>query len=79
MDVVVVHRGKRRARVRLEAERILKQMGETSIRTLTWKICESLPYDVNAQQVSNFIRNHPRIVRKGHRSNRTYECIYNQD
>ena len=74
---MVVHRGKRRARVRLEAERLLIEMGETSIRALTWKICQNLPYDVNAQQVSNFIRNHPRIVRKGHRSNRSYECISN--
>jgi hypothetical protein len=72
---VVVHRGKRRARVRLEAERVLNELGETSIRDLTWRICCALPYDVNCQQVSNFLRNHPRIERKGHRSNRTYECI----
>ena len=75
---MVVHRAKRRARVRLEAERILSEMGETSIRTLTWKICDCLPYDVNAQQVSLFIRDHPRIVKSGNRSNRTYvleKCI----
>jgi hypothetical protein len=69
---MVVHRAKRRARVRLEAERILSELGETSIRTLTYRICDCLPYDVNVQQVSLFIRDHPRITKGGSRSNVTY-------
>jgi hypothetical protein len=74
---MVVNRAERRARIRLAAERILTETGEISIRDLTWKICCALPYDVNCQQVSAFLKDHPRIERKGNRSNRTYECIQN--
>ena len=72
---MVVDRGKRRARVRLEAERILMESGETSLATLTFKICQQVRYDVNRQQVALFIRNHPRICRVGNRNNQIYKCI----
>tara|TARA_R100001129_G_scaffold132816_1_gene94299 strand:- start:1237 stop:1458 length:222 start_codon:yes stop_codon:yes gene_type:complete len=72
---MVVDRGKRRARVRLEAERILSEMGETSLSTLTYKISDNVRYDVNRQQVALFIRNHPRIIRVGNRNNQIYKCI----
>jgi len=77
---VVVDRGKRRARVRLEAERILRQMGEASLATLTYEISHSVRYDVNRQQVALFIRNHPRIMRVETKSvplgSQIYRCIH---
>lgn len=73
---MVVDRAKRRARVRLEAERILSEEGETSLATLTYKISSKVRYGVNRQQVALFIRNHPRISkRSGPENSQIYKCI----
>jgi len=71
---MVVDRWRRRALVRLEAERVLSLHGDLCISALTLLVCERVPYQLNSQQVALFVRGHPRIRRKGARGNRSY-CV----
>ena len=70
---MVVDRRLRRSRVCLEGERILLSNGPTAPSTLAFLVSRRLSYEVNYNQVTQFLRGHPRIVRSGTRQNRFYE------
>jgi hypothetical protein len=58
-----VNRHRRRAEVRLNAERILRDKGELGSAELCFKIDKLVRYDLNPQIVGQMLKGHPRIIR----------------
>ena len=58
---------RRRAEIRLKAERILRDVGELGIADLCFKLDKQVRYDLNTQIVGNILRGHPRIIRTKNR------------
>ena len=59
----MTNRHRRRAEVRLKAERILSEAGELGAAELCYKLDQQTSYWLNPQIVGNILRNHPRIIR----------------
>ena len=58
-----MNRLRRRAEVRLNAERILSEKGELGAAELCYKIDKQTGYWLNPQIVGNILRGHPRIIK----------------
>ena len=58
-----MRRLRRRAQVRLEAERILRRRGELAAVDLAMRLEKRLVYHLSAGTVSRLLQDHPRIVR----------------
>ena len=63
----MTNRHRRRAEVRLKAERIRRNSGELGAAELCYKLDRQTSYWLNPQIVGNILRNHPRIIRIGNR------------
>ena len=64
-----MNRHRRRAEVRLNAERILRDKGELGSAELCFKLDKVVRYDLNTQIVGQMLKDHPRIVRIQNRGN----------
>ena len=58
-----MNRHRRRAEIRLKAERILRDAGELGAAELCYKLDKQTSYWLNPQIVGNILRGHPRIIR----------------
>ena len=58
-----MNRHRRRAEVRLKAERILRDSGELGAAELCFKLDKQTSYWLNPQIVGSILRGHPRIIR----------------
>jgi len=58
-----VNRHRRRAEVRLNAERILRDKGELGSADLCFMIDKLVRYNLNPQIVGQMLKGHPRIIR----------------
>jgi len=68
----------KRARVRLEAEKVLLGCGEASVAELTYILDQRLKWAMNKSEVGIYLRHHPRIERRKERNIVIY-CIHNLD
>ncbi|MCP4613715.1 MAG: hypothetical protein GY845_33925 [Planctomycetes bacterium] len=71
------NRKRRRAIVKLTAERILTDKGEMAISDLTRNIRNLTEYDINTRQVAIILKSHPRIIRHTMNRNRSSYSIGN--
>jgi hypothetical protein len=62
-----VNRQRRRADVRLRAERILIQNGEMGVAELSYRIDRQVTYAINPRAIGLILKDHPRIIRVGDR------------
>ena len=58
-----MNRHRRRAEVRLNAERILRDKGELGSADLCFMIDKLVRYNLNPQIVGQMLKGHPRIIR----------------
>ncbi len=71
------NRKRRRAIVKLTAERILTDKGEMAISDLTRNIRNLTEYDINTRQVAIILKSHPRIIRHTMNRNRSSYSVGN--
>ena len=64
-----MNRQRRRADVRLRAERILIQNGEMGVAELSYRIDRQVTYAINPRAIGLILKDHPRIIRVGCRGN----------
>ena len=62
-----MNRQRRRADVRLRAERILIQNGEMGVAELSYRIDRQVTYAINPRAIGLILKDHPRIIRVGER------------
>ena len=62
-----MNRQRRRADVRLRAERILIQNGEMGAAELAYRIDRQVTYAINPRGIGLILKDHPRIIRVGDR------------
>ena len=72
-----MNRQRRRAIVKLTAERILTEKGEMAISDLARNIRNLTEYDVNTRQVAIILKSHPRIIRHSMNRSRSSYSIGN--
>ena len=62
-----MNRQRRRADVRLRAERLLIQNGEMGVAELSYRIDRQVTYAINPRAIGLILKDHPRIIRVGDR------------